>query len=99
MLWMLSLLPCGKVISSKLLVVMGPAGSGHQAATVRPPAQPETVWVLLVLQAGAPEPTHGPQGALRPHVCGSKAKVAPATRGAVARGVLPREAKSSRSFL
>lgn len=37
---------------------------------------------------GPPEPIHGPQRALWPHVCGSKAKVARATRGAVARGVL-----------
>lgn len=96
MLWMLSPLPYGKVISSKLVVAMGAAGSGLQA---RPPTQPQTGRVLAACPPGwGPVPTHGPQGALRPHVCGSKAKVAPATRGAVARGVLPREAKPAEIF-
>lgn len=40
---------------------------------------------------GASEPPHGPQGALRVRVRGSKAPAAPAVRGADAGGVLPRK--------
>ena len=72
-------------IRAKLKVAAGAAGAaGASHPTPR-------LVVALALRAG-PEPPRGPQGALRLHVCGSKAKVAPDTRGAVARGVLPGEA-------
>lgn len=48
---------------------------------------------------GASEPPHGPQGALRVRVRGSKAPAAPAVRGAEAGGVLPRKPGDRDPFL
>lgn len=91
-LWLLSLLPYGKVISTKLVVMMMGLEAAPRQPTVRPPTQPQP-GPVLVLWAGAPGRLTVPRGrCVLTSVAAKRKSLRP--RGAQLRvGVLPGAAR------